>query len=358
MFFEKNARKLEEFNYISQESGCRADYVQGGGGNVSVKLPDGLMAIKASGYCLRDISPTKAYAVVNYESLRKFFFENNAEDLKDVEKEGAACIKTSIQMIKGLEALRPSVEAGFHSILKTYVLHTHSVYTNLAACAVEGQTIASQALSDAGYQWSWVNYTDPGSRLTFAIKDELKRMKEKDGSVPSVILLQNHGVIVHDDDPNVCLAIHTDVNKRFAKFFNMDSTAFPCVEVQKQGDLYVANVSFLREYLKKSGDSLNELLENPLYPDQMVFLKDTLYINKDVVHEGQASADTMAGELLMNMDKNKAQTIAETLTAVLFIKKHVLEAGYHISAMNENEQNFIVNWESEKYRKALSEQKR
>ena len=55
MFFEENAKLLGDFVKMSQLAGSRSDYVQGGGGNTSVKLKNGQMAIKASGYCLKDI---------------------------------------------------------------------------------------------------------------------------------------------------------------------------------------------------------------------------------------------------------------------------------------------------------------
>ncbi len=51
---------------------------------------------------------------------------------------------------------RPSVEAGFHSILKTFVVHTHSVYANLAACSTACRPIAAQAFAGANYTWGWV----------------------------------------------------------------------------------------------------------------------------------------------------------------------------------------------------------
>ena len=41
---------------ISTYAGCRVDYTQGGGGNTSVKTPDGkILLIKASGYKLKDV---------------------------------------------------------------------------------------------------------------------------------------------------------------------------------------------------------------------------------------------------------------------------------------------------------------
>ena len=41
MFFEEHAKLLSDFARVSQAAGARADYVQGGGGNTSVKLPGG-----------------------------------------------------------------------------------------------------------------------------------------------------------------------------------------------------------------------------------------------------------------------------------------------------------------------------
>ena len=46
-FFEENRTALENFRKVSSSVGARADYVQGGGGNTSVKLEGGLMAIIA-----------------------------------------------------------------------------------------------------------------------------------------------------------------------------------------------------------------------------------------------------------------------------------------------------------------------
>ena len=148
-FFEENRARLENFSRVSKTVGVRADYVQGGGGNTSVKLEGGNMAIKASGFCLKDIEVDKAYAVLDYEALRKFYFESNPSDFEDVEKAGSTKAKEVTKTIEGLAALRPSVEAGFHSVLDTYVAHSHSVYANLAACSVECTEIVKKALASA-----------------------------------------------------------------------------------------------------------------------------------------------------------------------------------------------------------------
>lgn len=358
MFFEENRDRLADFVRISRAAGARSDYVQGGGGNTSVKLEGGLMAIKASGFCLSDIGENCAYAVLDGEAIRSFYYENEPQNLTDVEAEGSACTKANVKSIEGLDRLRPSVEAGFHSILKTYVLHTHSVYANLAACSTACRQIAETAFRGAGYAWGWVPYTDPGANLTFAIRDELKRVKDLTGREPAVILMQNHGIIVHDDDPDLCLAIHTDANERLARLFGISGTSFPEVAVRElAGGYWLGDTPYLKERLKNCAYTQQDLLEQPLYPDQMVFLADTFFMNRPSVDGGQAVADTGTGELLMNMDGKKARTLTETLTAVFFIMERIRAAGYCVSTMGEAAKSFIANWESEKYRKSLAGKK-
>ena len=251
------------------------------------------------------------------------------------------------------------MEAGFHSILKTYVLHTHSVYANLAACAVGGREVAGEAFRNAPYSWGWVDYCDPGANLAFAIRDELDRVERETGRAPSVIIMQNHGIIVHDDDAVSCLAIHGDANTRLAACFGLAENAFPGVTVQElPGGIYRATTPYLKERLKNCAYTQEQLLREPLYPDQMVFLAGTYFQDKEDLDEGQAVSSTKTGELLMRMSPQKAQALTETLTAVFFIIEQIRKAGHQVSTMSDAARNFISNWESEKYRSSLNEKKR
>ncbi len=358
MFFEENAAKLQEFSRVSKAAGGRADYVQGGGGNTSVKLSGGLMAIKASGFCLKDIEPKKAYAVLDCAALRDFYLNCEPSQLQDVEKEGSEKAKACVRPIEGLDALRPSVEAGFHSILKTYVVHTHSVYANLACCSLSCKEIAAKAFEGAAYSWGWVPYTDPGANLTFAIRDELRRVEQETGKVPSVILMQNHGIIAHDDEGQTALDIHADANARLAAAFGITGDSFPAVTVEDRGNgIIAATTPYLTQALKSGKYTQELLLEQPLYPDQMVFLIGSFSMDGDTLEEGQCVASSKTGEVLMAMPASKAQVMAETLTAVCFVMDHIQAAGYEVSTMGEAAKHFIANWESEKYRKSLAGKK-
>ena len=389
-FFERNAARLKDFARVSQSVGARADYVQGGGGNTSVKLADGLMAIKASGYCLKDIREDKAYAVLDYAKLRAFYNENEPAAFEDVEKAGSGKAKEYTLTIEGLDALRPSVEAGFHSLLDTYVAHSHSVYANLAACSKECLDIVSKALADAdytwgfvphshivyaylaafsqvclsilgkeladaGYTWGFVPYTDPGARLTFSIRDELARVEKETGLRPAVIFMENHGLIAHHDDPDECLRIHTDVNARIAAAFGVAPDSFPPVSVREiEGGLVEADAPYLTEQLATGDFTEKFFLESPLYPDQLVFLTGAFRIADALPEEGCCAVNPKTGRVLFNMPAGKAQVIAETLTAVVFICRQIEKTGRTLSTMGEAAKAFIANWESEKYRKSLA----
>ena len=358
MFQNADKKRMEGFVRMSCLAGSRADYVQGGGGNTSVKLTDGTMAIKASGFCLKDICMDNAYALLDGSALRNFYRTHNPEDFADCEAAGAACTKENGKTMEGIPQLRPSVEAGFHSVLKTYVLHTHSVYANLAACAVGGREIAQKAFEGAPYSWGWVDYQNPGAKLAFAIRDEMDRVEKETGKVPAVILMQNHGIIVHDDDAMTTLAIHSDANVRLAAQFDLAENAFPAVSVEAlAGGAYRATTPYLKERLQNCPYTQEQLLYEPLYPDQMVFLVGTYFQNQDSIEDGQAVSNTANGELLMRMGAGKAQTMAETMTAIFFIMENIKKAGYEVSTMSDAARDFIANWESEKYRKSMSDKK-
>ena len=353
-FFEANRAALENFSRVSKSVGGRNDYVQGGGGNTSAKLADGMMAIKASGFCLKDIEVDKAYAVLDYQALRSFYYGSNPADFDDVEKAGSSRAKEVTQTIDGLASLRPSVEAGFHSVLDTYVAHSHSVYANLAACAKECDQIVAKALADADYSWGSVEYTDPGARLTFSIRDELSRVEAESGKRPAAIFMKNHGLIAHSDDPDECLRIHEDVNNRIAAAFGLTGTSFPAVSVREEGGLLVADAPFLAEKLRSGEFDERFFLETPLYPDQMVFLIGSFGFGKGAPEADSCLADPETGRVVFNMAAGKAQVIAETLTAVVFIADTIRKTGNTLSTMGEAAKKFIANWESEKYRKSLA----
>ena len=176
-FLVDYAAQLTAFTDFSGALGARPDYVQGGGGNTSVKMAGQWMAIKASGFCLSDIRPDHAYAVLNYPVLRGFYRNHLAQDFENVEASGSA-VKEAIRQVDGLDSLRPSVEAGF---IRCWMALWHIRTACMPICRMQrsGASHDGQALADAGYGYVLVPYVDPGARLTFAIQDALTAYQER-----------------------------------------------------------------------------------------------------------------------------------------------------------------------------------
>lgn len=364
-FVDTHQKVLADFSRMSQKAGSRSDYVQGGGGNTSCKLDNQLMAIKASGFRLDQIRPDDGYAVMDYQALRRFFFDNQATDFPDVEKSGSAQTKAATCEVSGLPQLRPSVEAGFHAVLDTFVLHSHSVYANFVACAVEGETLAAEVMATLAIPYAFVPYINPGSELTFAIV-EARKAATKDGQVPSVIFMQNHGLIITASDADICLALHDQVNAACATFFKSSSALWPQIKLKAQGEFFLSDTPWLKERLAEGGWNLEFFTLQALYPDQLVFLTGQTALGETTLAEAlktvtspQVKATLFAdsGDVLYACSQSEAETIEETLCAIFFITQTIKAAGYEVNTMDEAGKEFIRNWESEQYRRSIAAKK-
>ena len=357
-FLKDHASSLRAFVDLSRSIGSRPDYVQGGGGNTSVKLDGSLMAVKASGFRLSDIGEDRAYAVLDYSALRCFYQEMDPNLFQDVEREGSARIKASARSVDGIESLRPSVEAGFHSLLDTYVAHTHAIYANLATCTAECDEIVSAALKSADYAFGVVPYVDPGTRLTFAIRDEMRHVKAECGRVPSVFFLKNHGIVAHDEDPVACLRIHEDANRRIAAAFGVEFGSFPHFSLHEiQDGLLEADCPYLSKRIARGDYDEGFFLERPLYPDQIVFLAGIFSFGDGIPEDGHCLANPTTGRISLRMSESRARVVLEMLVSVVFVAEGIRRKGATLVPMGVAAKNFIAGWESEKYRCSVSEQR-
>ena len=350
---QQHMNELETFMRLSHQVGDRVDYTQGGGGNTSVKTDDGIMAIKASGFRLSDITPFKAYALIDYKPLASFYYDNERSSLEDVEKAGSQKAKELTLSDPELDSLRPSVEAGFHSILDKYVLHTHSVYCNLAACCAEYEEVLAKAFANASFTYAVVPYTDPGANLTFIIRDALLAKEKEDGKRPEVIIMINHGLTVHHDDPDKALALHEEANQLLADYFSVSLDNYPAVAIKKTEDGFISDTPYLADLLKSGRYPANMLLADALYPDQMVFFSGTLLPEGEPLEDGKCAIDPETGLVSYRTKESQALALEQTLTAVVFILETLAGAGLHVQYMGQDARSFIDNWESEKYRKSL-----
>ncbi len=331
---------------ISQYAGNRADYTQGGGGNTSVKNNDnGAMLIKASGYRLVDIDETTAFVAVDKKKIKDYYENVDLSVEKDYEKESAEVSKTSVIPLANMQTLRPSVEVGFHAILKKYVIHTHSVYANIITCSQEGEALAEKLFAEKDFGFIFLPYINPGFELTLAMKNKIEDYIAKTGKYPEVIFMKNHGLVVTGDYIDRVKAVNTDVNETIRNYFNLEDN-FRKVELVATETGFKSNTALVKNFVKSNVLDKALLDETPLYPDQLV------YLNNILAH----SPETLVvkdGEVYYNTDIKQATTLEETLAAYLFVVTAVKNANLTVSKMNEKEVYFINNWEAEKYRRSV-----
>lgn len=331
---------------ISQYSGSRADYTQGGGGNTSVKNADnGMMVIKASGYRLVDINETTAFVAVDKNKIYDYYTSVDLSVEKDYEKESAEVSKNSVVPLAGIETLRPSVEVGFHAILKKYVIHTHSVYANIITCSQEGEELAAKLFKDKDFGFIFLPYINPGFELTLAMMKKIDEFVKANGKYPEVIFMKNHGLVVTGDYIDRVKAVNTDVNETIRNYFGL-ADDFRSVKLVATETGFKSETPLVVNFVKENVLNKALLDETPLYPDQLVYLNNILAY----------SPETMVvkdGTVYYNADIKKATTLEETLAAYLFVVTNVKKANLTVSKMNEKEVYFINNWEAEKYRRSV-----
>lgn len=331
---------------ISQYAGNRVDYTQGGGGNTSVKNEkNGIMLIKASGYKLKDISENTAFVAVDQKKILDFYNNVDLKSGKDYEKESGEVAKNSVIAVSGMPALRPSVEVGFHSILKKYVVHTHSVYANLLTCCVKGEEIAEKLYKDCDFGFIFLPYINPGFELTLAMKNGIENYYKKTGKYPEVIFMKNHGLVVHGDYLERVKQINTAVNEIFRTHLKIEDN-FREIKLEEKDGGYVSKTPIIAKFLEESELNKAFLDEYPLYPDQLVYLNNMLVNSPETIQ-------VKGKEVFYKTDLKQATTLEETLSAYLFIIYTLRINNLPISKMNEKEVAFINNWEAEKYRRSV-----
>ncbi len=182
---------------LSRAYGGDPAFVLAGGGNTSVKSP-GRLWVKASGHALATIA-ADGFVELNRQPLDALLQRDWPDDPAERESEFKdAMLAARVHPDRGQ---RPSVEALIHHLMPgRFVVHTHPGIINALTCCRAGQTLAARHLPAA----IWQPYVDPGVTLARAlhqlITPEAASLTQTDGC--TVVLLENHGLIVSGDDPD------------------------------------------------------------------------------------------------------------------------------------------------------------
>jgi len=319
--------KLEQLISSSIDVGGAIDFVQGGGGNTSLKLSHNLMAIKTSGIRLTDMSMSSGYTLVDFPSISEQLTPSLSEDAY------SSLLTENIIPKDGFATGKPSMETGFHTILANSVIHTHSVYCNVLTCAENGYERLSDLFSDSPFEWCWIPYCNPGLQLTLEIKRQLQETPTL-----SVFFLENHGIIVTGDNPSEALKLHQIINETVRSTLELPAMQLSYDLSPTRSDHNGEDITSYSMTSSFSKDT-NFIQSHVLFPDQAIYLSDGFNLQN--------------GTCTFTANTKKAAYMAETFLAYDYILTQQEQQGLTPRYINLQKIEEVAALPSEEYRKGL-----
>ena len=301
--------------------GKNDNYVQGAGGNISIKDGD-IIHIKKSGLSFRSMKDKNDIISLNIskeEIIQEVLFIKNKKNLENRYNE--------LINQKNTNEERPSIELSFHIFGDKYTLHLHPTLINIFTCTEQGQKIIKKICKEND-NMSYVDYYKPGIILTDAILQERSTLNE-------ITFLFNHGIIVTGPSED-------SIKDRYRSVEEMLKKEIIYEEYQHKGPLldtslgkydFVINNDFINNLTIDN----NELLH--LYPDSAIY--NTIFVydrSKWLINAANKKDATFKAELFINKMK-----------IIHFAKLN----GFTLCYLDQDSVDELVNWDAEKYRQDL-----
>jgi rhamnose utilization protein RhaD (predicted bifunctional aldolase and dehydrogenase) len=349
--------EIEKLIKLSKYAGERFDLVQAGGGNTSVKLDDGMMLIKASGFMLSDVDFNNGYSKVDNRAVLNIFKNHDLSSLSDIR----ARDNLSTKLLKGAlvdTENRPSIETFLHSLLYRYTLHTHPLILNAFTCKKDWKDILTNLLKG---NIAFVDYKTPGFELGCELKGVIERHAEK----PKLTVLQNHGLITSSDSFEEVFELTEDILNKLEDHLGVDMQDYKLVNkisalINSLGNTSnIAYLSFDFELNNLIKTKRKNFFSPPFCPDGLVYCGvRPLEINnlEDRIPFLEYHKLYLQPPRVVIYD-NKIFFVAQNLKKAREIedvfKFHIMTlciADDNINYLSDDELMYLNNWEAEKFR--------
>jgi rhamnose utilization protein RhaD (predicted bifunctional aldolase and dehydrogenase) len=379
-------KALADLIKISNITGRDSALVQGGGGNTSVKTDDGkYMYIKASGTALKDMNSKKGWRRLRLEPVLSILQDETLAKLDASVREPEVVDRLLLACDDNVTSgARPSVESHLHAFLDRCIIHLHPIMLAAYVSAKNGRAVLEKLFKGEKLPPLWVPYADPGFILAKKIASLVDRYQKQYGEKPAIMFLQKHGLFVTADTADAALRIVRRVIKSCSD--NLKQLKPRRFKSPSKEEIIKARQAIHNAVLEATGQDLpvtyfpvdntvaafmqrkdaKKLLATPaLNPDELVYANgsamwlekyDSKTISqklKSLVERGlkPAAAFVVKGlGLFVAADKKVTPVVAEITTGSLFVRMQAARFD-GINPLNERQQDFINNWESEAFRK-------
>lgn len=364
---------IAELIDASRRYGTDARFVLLGGGNTSLKDEE-VMYVKASGHALGTIDE-EGFVAMDIARLNKIW---EREYPGDPEKREAEVLADMMAARCEGETGRPSVEALLHSIIPfRYVFHMHPAIVNGLTCGQSGEVASKKMFEDS----IWIPLVNPGYILAKTVRDAQELYNANHDEKVALIFLQNHGVFVGGETIEEIDAIYDHIMEVLEKYV-IRKPKFTSVKVNE------GRVKTIQEALKgyyKSEEELpfvfNRELANRLTDKEAFYSISSSYTPDHIVYSGFAplwieeevfTADDPQGAIVERLEEYQRVNVvapkiivvqnsgafAVSEVAMLLFLDTIKVATFVESFggprfMDDDQIDFIRNWEVESYRASL-----
>jgi ribulose-5-phosphate 4-epimerase/fuculose-1-phosphate aldolase len=331
---------LTELAHMSRVLGKDPLLVQAGGGNISVKFSNRRMAIKASGYRLREVTVHRGWTWADIAQIQRGFRRlSHRRSTVRSEMAYADLLKKS----GSARRERMSMEAGFHAVLpQTYVAHVHSVTGILL-----GLLSRPKALKLIGrYAGKNLNVCSVAPRLPgLELMLDMSKQETASSETTTLWLQRNHGLVWASSRGQDILYLSSKFEKGLRHHFKLARYPAPHVFGTK-------NCRRPKHSLQKISGA-TELCFcqwpscvidfRPLFPDFIIYFDLWSRTSPDLIHTGPRTVEIHAATPQALQDKREV-LYAHVLVGTLASKNHCLKT------LPVSVANTIKNLETERQR--------
>ena len=252
---------LNDINKFCEFIGKNPLFVQGAGGNVSIKK-NNILLVKASGTWLSDAM------------LKNIFVPVDLNHLKDnIDKKNFSVVP----IVNNNISLKPSIETLMHALINAkIVLHLHSIDI-LSILVRKNVSEILNDLLDNDISWDLIPYKKPGAKLAESIYKSLQKNPKT-----QVLFLKNHGVVISANSLKEVIKIFNKLNVLISikpvKLNLHESCVSKKIILNKNDNYLIVNDDEINNLVYD--DLLFSRLKSSwcLYPDHIVFLGQKPFI--------------------------------------------------------------------------------
>ena len=257
---------------------------------------------------------------------------------------------------------RPSIETFLHSITEKYTLHTHPLLINVFTSRKNGMKELKSMFPDSLI----IDYQTPGIFLAKEFFDKFSKLENPQKA--NIVFLKNHGLIVSGKNMDEVIELHESILETLENKLKVNMQAYrnSTFLFKKLEDFIENNIVYLCENRRIKNFIENNSIKDVNYcfsPDSLIYCnKKILLLNKnDDMLEVVKNHNLKYGNFNVVYFENELYIIApnvkkaKEIESVLSFNLQVLKLNKNdeMDFLTEEEQNFLLNWDSEKYRKNL-----